>query len=202
MPRRERGLVHSGMPPWHMWGSDGVFTLPAGAATQSQQLARVSYRRPETWHMFFFAEFLNSPDGTLGNAIYVMFDLTIGVGRSVFTAGPVFSVNDPRSPGGGVLPGFANLIFPSTALQGQQAFTNVGRGANVLDTGFVTPVDGDPISEIVAQDIQVNARVAQLATLKGPNVIRVGAFFAPKNHVRPDWFEPNPAFMGDEVKGR
>ena len=63
------------------------------------------------------------------------------------------------------------------------------------------------INEIVAQDIQFNARVALLTPGALPTDRRVqlelGAQMAPKTHVRPDWFQERQLhevkFAGNET---
>jgi hypothetical protein len=74
-----------------------------------------------------------------------------------------------------------------------------------------TPIDTEDFSiqQVVAEDIQCAARIAVGADefpLAVPVVVEVGAFFAPKNHIRPDWLQlevPVEAqFTGAELAGR
>ena len=75
--------------PWHMWGNTERFELTIGAGGSreevGQQLCKVSYRRPENWRFFFGGRLLGGVAGVGGNIdVYALFDLQIGVGRSVF----------------------------------------------------------------------------------------------------------------------
>jgi hypothetical protein len=64
------------------------------------------------------------------------------------------------------------------------------------------------VEQIVAEDIQCAARIS-ISTSNAPLddlVMEIGAFFAPKNHIRPDWLQldvPVEAqFPGAELQGR
>jgi hypothetical protein len=66
------------------------------------------------------------------------------------------------------------------------------------------------VTEIVAQDIQLNVRAqigisGALVGYPYNAVCEVTALFAPKTHVRPDWYREGPQevqFPGGEVGGR
>src|SRR5688572_19009058 len=75
------------LPPWHMWGTSAQVRVPdvsAGTNFQvTQQLARVNYKRPETWSFLLEAELLKVPAPVAGNMLVIVeFELIAGVGRS------------------------------------------------------------------------------------------------------------------------
>jgi hypothetical protein len=181
-PTAEHG---SGQPPWHMWGNTQALDLLASNApltgqqnTTVGQLLRVAYRRPETWHWVFAATLLDGPTLGVGDsaAVSVIFDLTIGVGRSQLTI-PFFET-------------FTWNWAASAPPIGQLTRTKWSTQVN----GPVR-VDSDPtppanvIDQIVAQDIQLNVR----SLLGGIGVagttarVEVSAHFSPKTHIRPEW---------------
>jgi len=174
------------LPPWHLWGGTETIIAPfASVATRSagKQLAKVSYRRPESWHWFFAAKLIDGPTA-VANSVSIGFDVILGVGR-------------------------ASVLIPAFVfLQFDWAGAAVPRGA----TKFVTQAVGsDPvggtgtsiISEIPAQDIQLSATVTNFF---GPAAatVEVSGFWAPKNHIRPDWYLDAPGeamFAGAETEG-
>jgi hypothetical protein len=185
--------LRAGMPPWHMWGGTQTFVLPFGTDFQSQQLARCSYKRPESWHWLFQAKLIAAPGVPSSDAsVLIFFDLIVGLGRTQV-----------------VLPAFETYLFRWTTVTapiGELKYSNRVFGPARLDS--VTPDARDnTIDEIVAQDIQVSARA-----LFGGNValgstatMEVSAFFSPKTHVRPDWMlagPPEVRFAGGEDGGR
>jgi hypothetical protein len=174
----------SSIPPWHLWGSTAEITLRAGGQVASAQLARISYNRPDTWSFFFFAKLLSGPDAGTGNDIFAVFDVTIGVGRSQVD---ILGSRDGSTVTGTLLPGLVNLRIPSGSIPGAFAFANSGQSQGQLAGDFITALTTN-ISEFPAQDIQCACRVTQLSTVVGPQVIQLGAFFAPRTHIRPDWF--------------
>lgn len=195
-------------PPWKMWGNEQTVTLlnVAGNTTAplKQQLLRVSYKRPETWHWLFSATLLQGPQalGGFGAALFVSFDLTVGIGRTAIT-----------------IPGFELFGFqwlgPLLAPVNTQIWSTQSRAPNRV---FATPNPAAPVDsivdQIVAQDIQLGVSVSAGGTggLVGDYSVLVAAQFAPKSHIRPDWYLPDapdgtPApieavFPGDEVGGR
>ena len=77
--------------------------------------------------------------------------------------------------------------------------------------GFLPdPATRRPVTEIVGQDIQVTCRVTSFLqssqVLMTPEVsVEVSAYFAPKTHVRPDWYMPGPLevkYPGGENQGK
>jgi hypothetical protein len=169
--------------PWHMWGSEQTVQVPAGGATTQSaatpQLARVNYKRPETWTFFFVATLLQGVSSGATQAVFVAFDLTLGVGRSSTTVAGFRTFNINWT----VTPPVNQQFFASTA-------PNV-TGTNAPGTdGFV---DSFPASEI-----QCTARCIVPAT-SGAVVLTVGAYFSPRTHIRPDWYggPDDPLFNGE-----
>lgn len=192
MPK-DPNAVPFGMPPWHMWGGTtqlNVTSTPSLGAVTSRQICRISYKRPETWSFFFGARVL-SATGASPLRIFVVFDLIIGIGRTMF---------DTTATGGAIgnVPAFARFVFDTTIpivpVLNQPKYTTTGRGPVHDDS---TPlVLAPPIEWIAAQDIQCSARAILGAV--GNAVVETTAWFAPRTHVRPDWFLEKPA---DQFKG-
>jgi len=193
----------SSIAPWHMWGTSATITVPHPSSSavqfvQSNQLARINYKRPDTWHFLFAAELLTAPDGVAGNNVDVIvdFDLFVGVGRA--------SVGMRGRPGE---PGFARLTFHyAGAASAQigivkwttQSQTEVSNTPTILNPNPIIL----PVVEFPAQDIQCSARVTtQSASADDlPTKVEVHAYFAPKTHLRPDWFERE--YDGEETEGK
>lgn len=186
-------LLGQSMPPWHLWGGSEVVTFSEGNA-QTRQLAKVAYKRPETWHFFLYARPTSLPGFSPGDDVRVTvdFDLTIGVGRNTVLMNNVerfvWHITSGASSG---LPKYATSLL--------------GPVRNEL-----TPVVADLnyITELTASDIQIQAQMSLIA-VGGPNpasaTVEVAAFFAPKSHVRPDWFRDGPEatqYLGGEVEGK
>lgn len=189
--------ANQGIPPWHMWGSLETVTIPiegAAQVRQSKQLSRVSYKRPETWHWLFSYRIVSAEDPPLLSYGWsVRFNVTIGVGRASVTL-PSFWV-------------FSNLIAaPATVPVGQVLWSTVG----IRPAAGPAPAVAGEVAELVAQDIQVSADVALTSAVfpLQPLVLELGSFWAPKNHIRPDWFNnfdgtvPQQVFGGGETGGR
>lgn len=178
-------MDQQGVPPWHLWGSEQTVVVPASGATTnsgvSSQLARIGYKRPDTWTFFFYAQILAAQPSGPTSAVFIAYDLTLGTGRSSTT-----------------IPGFANFQATWTVAPpiGLQLYTSTVPNV-VNNTG--TPATDSPgqISFFPAQDIQLTARVVIPATQAGVTVT-VAAYFAPRTHVRPDWEQHE--FAG-ELKG-
>jgi hypothetical protein len=188
--------------PWHMWGTSKTITVehPSSSATQfvqTSQLAKINYRRPDTWHFLFAAELLQAPNGAVGVNVDVIvdFDLFVGVGRA--------SVPLKGRPGE---PGFARLTFHYTgAASAQVGITKWTTQTQTEVSNTPTLLNPNPIVlplvEFPAQDINCAARVTtQSASADdSPTRVEVHAYFAPKTHMRPDWFERD--YLGDEKEG-
>lgn len=222
--------LRDGMPPWHLWGNTQRISVPVqsssnpGRRTSTPgQLIKISYKRPETWHWLFAARLISGPnsDGVNSLQLQVIFDLTVGVGRSmvqVLGSPTAINGNTPFEayfftwgPLAAIFPANAFLystqvLAPNRTFRSDPPFPNQG--------GF--PVAGEfvtgpsVIDQIVAQDLQLNCQLICLATagdaaIGQSVVVDVSAQFAPKTHMRPDWFRNAPEeliFAGSEVEGR
>jgi hypothetical protein len=198
--------LRSAIPPWHLWGNsqrvDVELTTGAFGQAQRSQLTKVSYGRPETWGWLFTARLISgalSPPVGTDLQLTIIWELTVGIGRSMqqslgFDVWNIIILGGAAPPIGRLM--WANqVVVPS----------NLGRfnAAGVVDP---TPPP-NVFNEINAQDIQLNARVAIL--LSGVQAgypynaaLELGAQWAPKAHVRPDWYLDGPTelrFPGSET---
>jgi hypothetical protein len=215
-----------GPAPWHLWGNIQRIQTQVQSPTNpltfaSGQLLRIAYKRPETWHWVLSARLISGSDANAVDPIIVdvMFDVAIGVGRSMvqlpFTPAVAYAANDLNND-----PPFERLRFvwggPTVGIQ-----TTFPRNAQLYSTAVLSNrqrlagLPADPttaiiVDQIVAENIQVNCRV-QAVSLPGspwigtPVEIEVSGHFAPKTHVRPDWFQQTPGvsrFAGNEVGGQ
>jgi hypothetical protein len=168
-----------------------VSALPSSDNIVSQQISRINYGRPETWSFFFGATITGTPEhATAPNTLQVGvdFDLIIGVGRSQMT-----------------LNGFGGFTFMGNkaSLANASKWQTQTTSPELNDPGpsRVTPIDTFP-----AQDIQLNARIFAFQGGGGPAVgdfftIQLEAYFAPRTHIRPEWFQEPPHFPAGENKG-
>lgn len=183
-----------GVAPWHMWGQAKQFTVTSGGVVttpQTQgQIAKVSYKRPETFSFLLVAQILGGqgPGGapvSPGN-LSVQFDVTVGVGLAQITLSPftrpfVFQW-------AGALP------------RNAQKYTSVAI-SSVINDQDATPQQTQS-ETIVAQNIQVATTcILQTGTNGDQVIVDVQAYFAPRVHVRPDWFGSEPEFH-TEREGR
>jgi hypothetical protein len=196
--------------PWQMWGTSQNVTVPGGLDPRAgqqftAQLAKINYARPDTWSFLFVAT-LNVvpavPPPATEVRINCDFDLTVGVGRSAVTL-----VTDSIMTGTSVVPpGFVRLQFvynSPTNEPGRSKWTSVAR-AEVDDAGTFVTMDHFP-----AQDIQCQARVSNATDAPALHAtetrVTVSAYFAPRSHIRPEWFSdsdnPNDRFRGNETGG-
>lgn len=220
--------LRAGQPPWHMWGNSQVIDLPvddistpARTFTPSQ-LVKISYKRPETWHWLFAARLISGPSApTFKTFVTIDFELIVGIGRSSVVITRQFAVSG--GPGDTGSRPFETLRFAwgPTGTFPLNAFlytTQVLAPNRVYDTDAATNQTGNAvppaesasvIDQIVAQDIQVqakcNARAEPLSPAIGQTVrVEVSAMFAPKVHMRPDWYLQAPdeaVFAGGETGG-
>lgn len=186
-----------GSPPWHLWGGSQTITANFASVNDraaTQQIVKVSYRRPETWHWMFVARLISGPPGPFpgpGNSIVdILFNLTVGVGRTSVQLGAfeAFTMIWP-----GVPPVGTEILYSTQVL-----------ARNRIDSNDPTRIKPNVIDQIVASDIQLDATVVNNFGPE-PAVVEVSAFFAPKTHIRPDWFvdgPPDTRFPGGEVGGR
>lgn len=190
-----------GTEPWLLWGNTQVLTARSSGGSQASlaaqsQLCKVSYKRPDTWHWFFAAKLLDGPALPLvgQNAqLTVSFDLTIGVGRSNLTI-PAFEQYQFRWSG--IAP------FPV----GQMKYSTAVFGPNRIDQPGVGETRDNFIDQVTSQDIQIGCRVLHTSTITGSVcTVEVDAHFAPKHHLRPEWFGnatgvgPKGATLGNSI---
>lgn len=186
----------SGLPPWHMWGAaapiqldipDTSVAVGAGLVSASQQTTRVDYGRPDTWKFFFAARVLSLASGAVNATFDVAFDVIFGLGRTSITL-PNFELytftNYPAAPGGGP---------PSQYIWSTEV---------IAPSRSVTDTNPSKVTSIVAQQINVNARVT-LRNIAAPSFVKLSieahSYFAPLVHIRPEWEEGR--FPGDETEG-
>lgn len=173
-----------GYPPWHMWGTSQTLDLSAAAGVQppnpfTQQLARISYARPESWRFLFWSQLLQSSIAGAGGGVNVSFDLIVGVGRTQVK-----------------LATFCSFGFP---IIGTPATDNVQKWSG---RALMPPLNGADtvdrtVENFVGQDIQCSARVTLFAASLTSVTIEIGCMFAPASHVRPEWFtNPDVAQAG------
>lgn len=206
------------LPPWHMWGTSVAVPVrtPGGGlagSASSAQLARINYRRPETWSFLLTARILDlrdtsgAPDPADTLLVQVTFFVQIGVGRSVFItpqpnlAAGFFSV--PQTP-------FGQFIW--RAIPQNVAPENIPYNPRWVTETFGSPQDDSQEIDtrsacrwFPAQDIQAGAIIGINAQDPWEATVEVGAYFAPRTHVRPDWYDdkqvPAGRFTGDEKRG-
>lgn len=191
--------LRSGLPPWHMWGTIATVRIPITGLDLligQQQLSKVAYKRPDTWQWLFYARLASAPTPAIpGNQITVVVDFNViaGLGRGSVNLTPferfrwnwVAPAGPPTDSGGAI-------IWSTTAIQPERAPGD-------------TP--DHSIFQIVAEDIQATTTVnvvSQEAPL-GDVIVEIGAFFAPRSHIRPDWLINGPnelRFPGGEVGAR
>jgi len=170
-----------------MWGNELQFDLQTNNVAVSQQVTRISYKRPETWCFLFTGRIVSHVAGSSpGIPLLFAFDVTIGIGRSVATM-PRFCVLElPAIPTDDSLP---PLVWA------QAAYT---RGLFNDTTSATADV---AVDTIVAQDIQVQATCQLPLGGEIPMTVGMAAYFAPRSHIRPDWFREGGHFDGDEWGG-
>lgn len=197
--------LRGSLPPWHLWGNTEQVTITTGAfgtaSIQTKQLNKVGYKRPESWHWFFGAKLVAGPTPSSPQeaGIRVHIDVTIGMGRSVYII-PDFEVFQWvwSDPGGGTLPDppLGVLLYSTEAIGPNRSFNN---------DAAPTPI-ANRINQLVAQDIQVQARIEAIGNFPATYVVDVSGFWSPKTHIRPDWLQvgtvPEAMFGGEEVGGR
>jgi hypothetical protein len=184
--------LRGNLPPWHTWGKTEKVIVPfngIAARSATQQLAKINYKRPESWHFFLGAKLIEAPTPLDGNhaTLDAAFVVTIGVGRDAIVIDAferfTFDWIGPNPPP-------LNILLWSTSVHAPLR-NNGGPTSNIVD-------------QLPAQDINVSA-VCTNYFGPGPGTLEVTSFFAPKNHIRPEWFLPGPPeaqFPGSETEGR
>jgi len=175
------------MPPWHMWGSVANQSLRSGQIIHNQQLARIAYKRPESWRFMFYARILRSFLTTPPASVLVTFEVSQGTGRGNIS-----------------IPNFENYIFQIT-LGGEQGASNPKFSTQVLGAARSDLVATDPrsvVDVIVAQDIQVGFSCLLSSGLPPTDEVQLeaGCSLAPWHHARPEWLVHE--FGGEELHGR
>lgn len=188
------------LAPWHMWGTGQtvrpiISALPSPENMLTQQLARVNYKRPESWGFFFSTQVVGAHTQAPGNTIRVAayFDIIIGLGRSQTQIQQFV---------------FQQMTGNAAALQGVRKWTMVTQ-APVQSDDAPTPF-APSIDHFVAEEIQCSARVFAYQNGGGTSVgggvdVQVEAYFAPLSHIRPEWYTDDkgdgPRFRGKEDGG-
>jgi len=195
--------------PWLMWGSDQQITVRTPSSmigppqtetfVQTPQIARIDYGRPETWSFFFAAALVGMTPtptpGFLGSFFLdVYFDVSIGAGRSSIFLREFehfsweISNSDPAEMNAIIKRGpvWSQQVVPPAKKQDVPALPSTG----IVDS-------------IAAQSINVTARVRgfnENFTAVNTGSFIISAFFAPRSHVRPEWFKEG-RFSGGEDYG-
>ncbi len=198
----EDTTMFKGPPPWAMWGDTKSVRVEVGTIVlnvASSQICRIAYGRPETWDFFFSAKLIELTEDYAHHIgqIDVSFDVTIGVGRSSVT------IQD-----------FEHFIWYASSgspithfVPGSLKYSTEVIGPAREDKVLSTDPDGPEniIAEITAQDIQVGARLTYNGWPVGDltprsALVEVTAYFAPRVHLRPEWFKGE--FPGGEDNGK
>ena len=179
----------SGIPPWHMWGSDAGLTIPltgVAVANQTTQLARIAYQRPDTWTPLFRLSILDIRGAVAGAVqVFAAFDLTVGVGRSAVELRNYCVLEIGRT--------IPVPVTPPNALPAIIFATQAGLFTDIDSTIVRAPAG----AEFPAQDIQCVCRVLTTGSTTMQLDVNVSAFFAPRTHIRPSWFMQK--FHGGEL---
>lgn len=207
------GQTSTPQPPWHMWG--GTIFLEVGRVSNigqqsDAQIARISFRRPETWTFFFGWRVLESPINPPGNdpyELYVKFDLVIGVGRSSFRTYEFLQGETNLNNADGDDSGHFvkdTLIAPvGERLPGTSFWTTVAQTRVSGASSGPPPLLSASIDKFPAEDIQCIGSLGSNSIPVGTSVkVELSAYFAPVNHIRPDWYAGmGGQFMGGETGG-
>lgn len=187
------------LSPWHMWGSTvtkSVTTPASGNQTVgSVQLARINYGRPETWSFFFAVQLLGP--APMNTQVGVTLDLILGLGRTNFKTPDAMN---------GIISGnqqatFCQFIWQPTATgiwDNNPRWTTQTLGSP-FDNAPQLVGNQVPLAWFPAEDIQASSSIVIAAT--GPVTVNaaVTAWFAPRTHIRPEWFKGK--FRGQEDRG-
>jgi hypothetical protein len=175
-------------PPWHLWGNSLAVEVPFSVAilsTITSQVIKVSYARPESFNFLLSAQLVKIPEPANPGQIRVRWDLTIGLGRSRVTLETfeqyLFTWTGPTNPTG-------------------EAKWTTQVAAPLREDGVSTTAS--VIDHIVAEDIQLNARVdwGGAGPFSETAIVQLNAYFAPISHIRPEWYEGK--FRGGEDEGK
>lgn len=182
-------------PPWHMWGTTQVGLMTGVALVSSDvqlpQFVRVDYKRPETWTFLFWVQ-LQGATADVPVAVNFDFNVILGVGRSSAIIEPFKRVQFPIAE---TTAANINAVHPF-------------RFGTRVEVPLLDPADtvANLVEYFPAQDITIAGRATSTGSIGAGNELRfeMGAFVAPRSHVRPDWFEGDPSvqFLGAETGGK
>ncbi len=179
------------LAPWHLWGGTKTLVCPYtgifSTTVVTEQTNKISYGRPETWNFLFFAKVIEQTlavvPSTVSASLDLYFHLTVGIGRSSTT-----------------IENFEHYEFgaaPGSSLVGQIRYSTMV----IAPARTASSTDRNEITEIVAQDIQMNVNgVYDFGETHGDSAkVEVATYFAPMTHIRPEWFLRQ--FSGGEENG-
>jgi hypothetical protein len=182
--------------PWLLWGNQKTleceYTGIFSSTRVSQQLNRIAYKRPESWHWLFSArivdqKYVNPAPPQVSQVLDVRFNLTIGIGQTAIT-----------------IDGFEVYQFvataPYTLIDHPFIYSTMVIAPERLQNAASQPGVNE-IRNIVAENIQLNA-VCNFSTgvTHGDKVtLELKTFFAPVTHIRPEWQLAH--FPGEETGG-
>jgi hypothetical protein len=193
-----------GLTPWQLWGDsktlEAVQDTGLAVVTSSTQVAKVTYKRPETWSFWLGARLVGGDTPVANSAVLVRFSIILGAGRSSFATeqpSPLVSFNTWFQD--------FRFVIPAGVAPGLQ-------NDNIkYVTSVICPPTNDSIAttvrevdHLVAEDIQCRATLyLQSIAVNNRIIAEATAYFAPWSHVRPDWFQEDPArqFIGSETGG-
>lgn len=170
-----------------MWGNSLTVEVPWSVAilnVVTSQILRVNYKRPESFNFHFAATLASIPEPVNPGQIRVSWDLIIGLGRSHTQIAAfeqyIFTFPGPVNPTG--------QMKYSTQVVTPPRIDGTATSASIID-------------HLIAEDITLNARIdfGGLGPYVVPAQVKLDAFIAPINHVRPDWFVDD--FTGEELGG-
>lgn len=198
--------MSSPIAPWHLWGShvrhastlQAVSPSPFDPQGETRQISKVNYKRPDSWTFMFGLFVVRAPDSALvvNVTIRVDIELIVGVGRSMM------QLRNGRGTG----QGFARLevayTTPLTQVAPFGTWTTVARSPVVSG---VTPNEVvQDISSFPAEDINCSGRIfgtSGVQLLGSAFEVEVHGYFAPRSHIRPDWYGEDAQFRGNETGG-
>jgi hypothetical protein len=178
-------MPRTGPPPWLMWGSAQTIKLLGGDQPTGAQLCQIDYRRPETWHFLIYGVVTRAANIDPATFLNIDIALTIGLGRTTIP-----------------IPNFCRLTWGPGVATIQP---NVVRACTTVEFAKenTTRVSNNVVSEVVFQNLQSQFSAAFVESAANASAdVQLTMFWAPKTHVRPEWFAKPPLFPGDEVVGR
>ena len=198
--------MSSPIAPWHLWGShvthastlQAVSPSPFDPQGQTRQVSKVNFKRPDSWSFMFGLFLTRAPDSVLAVNVVIQVDieLIVGVGRSMMQL----------RNGIGAGQGFARLeLRYTTPIAQRQPF---GTWTTVARTPVVSGAAPNEISQDItsfpAEDINCSARIfgtSGVQLLGTAFEVEVHAYFAPRSHIRPEWYAEDSQFRGNETGG-